>query len=94
MAPLFEIAGKSIFVAGHKGLVGQALVRRLSGEGAKIIAASRAELDLRGQAASKAFLKETAPDAVIVAAASVGQKISPPVFSFSAAMADHLSPAQ
>lgn len=72
MAPLFEIAGKSIFVAGHKGLVGQALVRRLGGEGAKIIVASRAELDLRDQAATKAFLSEAAPDAVIVAAATVG----------------------
>src|SRR5690606_20361822 len=57
---------------GHKGLVGQALVRRLSGEGAKIVAASRAELDLRDQAATKAFLSESAPDAVIVAAATVG----------------------
>jgi GDP-L-fucose synthase len=72
MAPLFEIAGKSIFVAGHEGLVGQALVRRLGGEGAKIIAASRAELDLRDQAATKAFLRRTAPDAVIIAAATVG----------------------
>jgi GDP-L-fucose synthase len=72
MAPLFEIAGKSIFVAGHKGLVGQALVRRLSGEGAKLVTASRAELDLRDQAATKTFLREAAPDAVIVAAATVG----------------------
>jgi len=72
MAPHFEIAGKSIFVAGHNGLVGKALVRRFSGEGAKIITASRTELDLRDQAATKAFLSDMAPDAVIVAAATVG----------------------
>ena len=72
MAPHFEIAGKSIFVAGHNGLVGQALVRRLDGDGARIIAASRTELDLRDQAATKAFLRDMAPDAVIVAAATVG----------------------
>ena len=72
MAPPFEIAGKRVFVAGHQGLVGSALTRRLRDEGATIVAASRAELDLRDQAATKVFLKDTAPEAVIVAAATVG----------------------
>ena len=72
MAPQFEIAGKNIFVAGHQGLVGRAVSRRLADEGAKVIAAPRAALDLRDQAATKAFLKSSRPDAVIVAAATVG----------------------
>jgi GDP-L-fucose synthase len=72
MAPQFEIAGKSIFVAGDQGLVGRAVVRRLIREDAKLVAASRSELDLRDQAATKAFLKEMSPDIVIVAAATVG----------------------
>ena len=72
MTPKFEIAGKSIFVAGHLGLVGQAVTRRLTQEGAQVVTAPRAELDLRDQAATRAFLKEATPDAVIVAAATVG----------------------
>jgi GDP-L-fucose synthase len=72
MAPQFEIAGKTIFVAGHQGLVGRAVSRRLIQDGAQVLAAPRAELDLRDQAATKTFLKEAAPDAVIVAAATVG----------------------
>lgn len=72
MAPQFEIAGKSIYVAGHRGLVGRAVTRRLTEEGANILTASRTELDLRDQAATKSFLKGTGPDAVIVAAATVG----------------------
>lgn len=72
MALRFEIAGKTIFVAGHQGLVGRAVARRLADEGGKIVAASRAELDLRDQAATKDFFKTTALDAVIVAAAKVG----------------------
>lgn len=72
MAPQFEIAGKTIFVAGHQGLVGRAVTRRLIQDGAEVLAAPRVELDLRDQTATRNFLKETAPDAVIVAAATVG----------------------
>lgn len=72
MAPQFEIAGKNVFVAGHRGLVGGAVTQHLTQEGAKVLTASRTELDLRDQAATKEFLKDTAPDAVIVAAATVG----------------------
>ena len=72
MARKFEISGKRIFVAGHKGLVGKAVVRRLQGTDADLITATRGDVDLRDQTATKAFLKETAPDAVIVAAATVG----------------------
>ncbi len=72
MAPQFQISGKRIFVAGHQGLVGKAVVRRLACEGVETITAPRAELDLRDQAATKAFIKDAAPDSVIVAAAVVG----------------------
>ena len=72
MAPQFEIAGKNIFVAGHRGLVGRAVTQHLIEEGANVLTASRSELDLRDQAATKMFLNDTTPDAVIVAAATVG----------------------
>jgi GDP-L-fucose synthase len=72
MARMFDISGTRIFVAGHRGLVGKAVVRRLQETKAEPITATRAEVDLRDQAATKSFLKETAPDAVIVAAATVG----------------------
>ena len=72
MASQFDISGKRIFVAGHKGLVGQALMRRLGKEPVEIVTAGRAEVDLRDQGATKAYLKRTAPDIVIVAAAKVG----------------------
>lgn len=72
MASQFDISGKRIFVAGHKGLVGQALVRRLAREPVTILTTSRSEVDLRDQSATKAYLKQVVPDIVIVAAARVG----------------------
>ncbi len=62
-----------VFVAGHRGLVGSAIVRRLEAEGTySIITRTRAELDLLDQAATRDFLAEVRPDAVILAAAKVG----------------------
>jgi GDP-L-fucose synthase len=72
MAPVFDISGRRIYIAGHRGLVGQAVVRRLSETDADIITASRSEVDLRDQDATKAFLKHVSPDAIVVAAAKVG----------------------
>jgi GDP-L-fucose synthase len=72
MAPQFEISSKRVFVAGHEGLVGKALVPRLAQEGAETVTAARSALDLRDQSAARAFLKETTPDIVVVAAAVVG----------------------
>jgi len=72
MTSQFEIPGKNIFVAGHRGLVGRAVTKHLTKEGANVLTASRTELDLRDQSATRRFLKDTAPDAVIVAAATVG----------------------
>lgn len=72
MGPQFDMSGKRVFVAGHRGLVGSAVVRRLARESVEVITAPRSKVDLRNQAATKAYLKEVAPDAVIVAAAVVG----------------------
>src|SRR3954452_14938165 len=71
-APLFKLTGKRIYVAGHRGMVGAALVRRLAGEPNELLTASRAELDLLDQAATRAWLLDRRPALVIVAAAKVG----------------------
>jgi len=68
----YDLAQKRIFVAGHRGMVGAALVRRLQSERCDIITAPRSELDLRDGAAVKAFMLKTRPQAVIIAAARVG----------------------
>lgn len=68
----YNLSGKRVFVAGHKGMVGGALVRRLASEDCEILTAGRAELDLRDQAGVRAWLADRKPDAVILAAAKVG----------------------
>ncbi|HSG33606.1 MAG TPA: GDP-L-fucose synthase [Sphingomonadaceae bacterium] len=68
---VFELAGKRVYVAGHKGMVGSALVRRLETEECEILTAPRG-LDLREQAAVRDWFAANAPDAVILAAAKVG----------------------
>lgn len=74
MAPplLFDLKGKRVYVAGHNGLAGSAIVRRLAGEGCEILTAPRAELDLTQQSATEAWLEQQRPDAVILAAGHVG----------------------
>ena len=62
----------AIFLAGHRGMVGQAIHRRLQAEGAEVLTADRAELDLRDGAAVGAFLATHRPSQVILAAAKVG----------------------
>ena len=47
----FDLKGKTVFVAGHRGMVGGALMRRLAGEGAELLTVGRREVDLRDQAA-------------------------------------------
>jgi GDP-L-fucose synthase len=62
-----------IYVAGHTGLVGSALLRKLNAEGyTKLITRNHAELDLGRQSNTEAFLKKEKPDYVILAAAKVG----------------------
>ena len=61
-----------IFVAGHRGLVGSAVARRLTADGHAVLTRTRAELDLRDAAATASYLRDTRPDAVVLAAARVG----------------------
>lgn len=62
-----------IFVAGHRGLVGSAIVRRLLAEGATgVITRNRSEVDLTDKASVRAFFDAEKPDAVFLAAAKVG----------------------
>lgn len=68
----FDIAGKRIFVAGHRGMVGSAIVRRLEGQGCEILMAERSQLDLLDQAATRTWLANEKPDAIVLAAAKVG----------------------
>jgi GDP-L-fucose synthase len=73
MSPvLFDLKGKRVYVAGHRGMVGAALMRRLQREGCELIAAERRVLDLTDAAATERFLARTRPDAVFLAAARVG----------------------
>ncbi len=68
----FELKGKTVFVAGHKGMVGGALVRRLAQEDVELLTAIRSELDLRDQAAVFNWFAKKRPQAVFLAAAKVG----------------------
>src|SRR6201987_2373254 len=70
--PPFELKGKTVFVAGHRGMVGAALMRRLAQEGVEILTAGRAELDLRDQAAVFDWFARKKPQVVFLAAAKVG----------------------
>ena len=69
---LFELKGKSVFVAGHRGMVGSALVRRLAQEDVEILTVPRSEVDLRNQAAVNRWFAEMRPQAVFLSAAKVG----------------------
>ena len=69
---LFDLKGKRVYVAGHNGLAGSAIVRRLATEGCTVLTATRAELDLTQQSATEQWLERNKPDAVIVAAGHVG----------------------
>ena len=68
----YSLAGKRVFVCGHNGMVGAAILRRLAGEACDILTASRAELDLRDQAAVDRWMAAKRPQAVFLAAAKVG----------------------
>jgi GDP-L-fucose synthase len=66
-------ASSKIFVAGHRGMVGSAIVRALEAQGFEnILTRSRADLDLKNQAAVQAFFREERPEFVFLAAAKVG----------------------
>ena len=68
----FDLGGKRIWVAGHRGMVGAAVVRRLASEPCAVLTADRAELDLTRQADVEAWMAANRPDAIVLAAAKVG----------------------
>ena len=61
-----------VFVAGHRGMVGGAIMRRLESDGVKVVSANRDQLDLRDSNAVQAFFERERPDTVYLAAAKVG----------------------
>ncbi|CAN5189712.1 GDP-L-fucose synthase [soil metagenome] len=68
----FSLAGKRVWVAGHRGMVGSALVRRLASEGCEVLVSGRADVDLKRQDQTERWVAENKPDAVFLAAAKVG----------------------
>jgi len=67
-----RVEGKKVWVAGHRGMVGSALVRRLTQESCETITAQHRDVDLRRMADVERFLERNRPDIVVVAAAKVG----------------------
>jgi GDP-L-fucose synthase len=68
----FELQGKTVFVAGHSGMVGSALVRRLASENVELLTIGRSKVDLRDQAAVFGWFSQACPRIVFLAAAKVG----------------------
>jgi GDP-L-fucose synthase len=68
---LFDLAGKRVYVAGHTGMVGAALVRRLSSESCTILTVDHAATDLTRQAETEQCIGTAKPDVVVLAAAKV-----------------------
>ena len=68
----YALSGKKVWVAGHNGMVGSAVVRRLASEGVTVITADRKTVDLKRQAEVERFIDTQRPHAVVMAAAKVG----------------------
>jgi GDP-L-fucose synthase len=68
----FDLKGKRIWVAGHRGMSGSAIARRLEREDCEVVSVTHGELDLLNQAAVNAWMSKTKVDAVFLAAAKVG----------------------
>lgn len=68
----YDLSGKRIWVAGHTGMVGSAVVRRLATEDCITLTATRSEVDLTRQAEVERFVAFQKPDAIVLAAAKVG----------------------
>ncbi|WP_049808147.1 GDP-L-fucose synthase [Bradyrhizobium japonicum] len=68
----FELKGKSVYVAGHRGMVGAALVRRLAREDVRLVTVDRREVDLCNQAAVFDWFAKVRPQVIFLAAAKVG----------------------
>lgn len=70
--PLYSLRGKRVFVAGHRGMVGSAIVRRLEREDCEVLTVSRADADLTRQEEVERWMRANRPHAVFMAAAKVG----------------------
>ncbi len=70
--PLFDLRGQRVFVAGHNGMVGSAIVRRLAIEDCEIVTVPRRAVDLTRQSDTERFMADRKPGVVVVAAARVG----------------------
>ncbi|MGY3622340.1 GDP-L-fucose synthase family protein [Bradyrhizobium sp. USDA 10063] len=68
----FQLTGKSVFVAGHRGMVGSALVRRLAQENVRLLTVAKTQVDLRNQAAVLQWFSAKRPQVVFLAAGKVG----------------------
>ncbi len=68
----FSLEGKRVWVAGHRGMVGSAIMRRLARERCEILTVERSRVDLKDQAAVTAWMERAKPQAVFLAAAKVG----------------------
>jgi GDP-L-fucose synthase len=72
IASSFDLSGKRVFVAGHTGMAGSAIVRRLSQEPCTVLVADRRELDFTDRDQTERYLSAARPDVVIMAAGRVG----------------------
>ena len=70
--PLFDLSGKRVYVAGHSGMAGAAIVRRLASENCEILTASHDALDLTNQALTEEWIMRERPEAIFLAAGRVG----------------------
>jgi len=68
----FDLTGKRVFVAGHRGMAGSSIVRHLAGEGCEILTVDRQTVDLTQQSSVDAWMENAKPDAVFLAAGRVG----------------------
>ena len=66
----FELKGKTVYVAGHRGMVGAALVRRLAAENVELLTATRNEVELRDQAAVNKWFAAERPQVAVVLSGS------------------------
>lgn len=72
MGDSFLVAGRRIFVAGHNGMVGAAIVRRLARENCTVLTAERNDVDLTKETQTSVWIETVRPDVVVLAAARVG----------------------
>ena len=70
--PIYDLAGKRVWIAGHRGMVGSAMVRRLAAERCEVLSVTRQDVDLRRQNDVERWIADARPNAIVIAAATVG----------------------